>query len=129
MSSSSPPLPATTVPRADLRARLLEQRSAWTRGPQAAAAEAALRNHLKHVVDALEPQELGLYWPIRGEFNAVKAFTDDLRRDGRPLALPFARRAGRRMEYRAWDGPDYAKEVGQQIKTLEAELHAIAGRS
>lgn len=32
-------------------------------------------------------------------------------------------------DYRAWDGPDYAKEVSQQIKTLEAELHAIAARS
>ena len=56
------------------------------------------------MVDALEPQGLGLYWPIRGEFNAVQAFTVDMRREGLPLALPFARRSGRQMHYRVWDG-------------------------
>jgi 5,10-methenyltetrahydrofolate synthetase len=60
--------------------------------------------HLKAVVDALEPQRLGLYWPIRGEFNAARAFTVDLPREGLPLALPFAQRSPRQLYYRAWDG-------------------------
>lgn len=91
---------------------MLDARTRWARGPQAASAEVALRNHLKAVVDALEPQRLGLYWPIRSEFNAAQAFTVDIPREGLPLALPFAQRSPKQMHYRDWGGaaPDIEDE-------------------
>lgn len=56
------------------------------------------------IVLQLEPDCLGLYWPIRSEFNAATLrFGEEgalpLRR-----ALPFAYRNARHMEYRLWDG-------------------------
>ncbi|MDQ2737003.1 MAG: 5-formyltetrahydrofolate cyclo-ligase, partial [Pseudomonadota bacterium] len=47
---------------------------------------------------------LGLYWPLRSEFNAAGALAADARCDDLPLALPYARREGRIMEFRDWDG-------------------------
>ena len=51
----------------------------------------------------LEPEQLGLYWPIRSEFNAPKAFADDAAFATLALALPFARRLPVEIHYRAWD--------------------------
>ncbi len=55
----------------------------------------------------LEPAVLGLYWPRDSEFNAPALFPVDAagrRRSPFLLALPYARRAPPRLEYRAWDG-------------------------
>ena len=51
----------------------------------------------------LSAEQLGLYWPIRNEFNAITAL-EATGRPKLPLALPFAQRQPREMYYRAWDG-------------------------
>lgn len=92
------------VDRAALRLRLREARRQFAAGPDHAAAAAALADHLAAVLRQLEPQCLGLYWPIRSEFNAAPACRADRALAGVPWALPFCWKADRRMEYRVWDG-------------------------
>jgi 5,10-methenyltetrahydrofolate synthetase len=111
--------PSSPVPdRAALRQRLLRQREQFAAGAQAPEANAALARHLHAVLLRLEPQCLGVYWPIRCEFNPRDAFGDDnglSRLDPGPaLALPHCRRAPQAMEYRRWDGatPILADELG-----------------
>lgn len=72
--------------------------------PEFTSAEAALSRVLKQVVDQLEPECLGLYWPMRSEFNAAPLWCDDKAGTSFSLALPFTQRAGRQMHYRPWDG-------------------------
>ena len=72
--------------------------------PVTAAANAALAEHLRAVLRELEPQLLGLYWPHRGEFNAVAAMHDDPELSILPWGLPFAQRAPTAMHYCHWDG-------------------------
>ena len=50
----------------------------------------------------LEPELLGLYWPVQSEFNAVAALQADKAFDSLPFALPFARRPPVEMHYRHW---------------------------
>lgn len=50
----------------------------------------------------LEPEQLGLYWPIRSEFNAPLAFAADAEFATLALALPYARRLPVEIHYRAW---------------------------
>lgn len=92
--------------RSTLRRQLLEARRAGL--AQAPGAEAHLASAVRDLITQLEPQCLGLYWPLEGEFNAAAwaleaghAFKDifDMQ-----LALPFARKEGRQMAYRRWDG-------------------------
>jgi len=52
----------------------------------------------------LEPGLLGLYWPLRAEFNAATVLEADSTLAKLQLALPFAQRAPVAMHYRAWDG-------------------------
>lgn len=60
----------------------------------------------------LEPQCLGLYWPVRHEFNAAVSLATLAGRIGLRRALPFCTRTPARagdgddagMHYRAWDG-------------------------
>lgn len=92
-----------TAARRDLRARLRLQREAFAASDAAPAAQAALARHLGEVLARLEPQRLGLYWPVRAEFNAVSACNGDNRLFQVPFALPFCRRAPPAMHYRAWD--------------------------
>ena len=54
----------------------------------------------------LEPDRLGLYWPIRSEFNAASALAVDIGHSKWPLALPFTRRMPKAMDYRVWDGAE-----------------------
>src|SRR5688500_8897719 len=49
------------------------------------------------------PECLGLYWPLRSEFNAAVACLADKRLESTPLALPYVRKTPREMHYRAWD--------------------------
>ncbi|MEO6408488.1 MAG: 5-formyltetrahydrofolate cyclo-ligase [Burkholderiaceae bacterium] len=90
--------------RAALRKEWLERRRVFVQGPRGAAAQVSLGNHLQAVLATLEPQCLGGYWAMRSEFNAVRLLRDDSAGMHWPLALPFARREGRSMHYRAWDG-------------------------
>jgi 5-formyltetrahydrofolate cyclo-ligase len=87
-----------------LRQQLLAAREAFMSSPVLASAQAALARELRQLMDQLEPQCLGLYWPMRSEFNAASSWHDD--KTGTPFsrALPFARRAGHEMHYRLWDG-------------------------
>ena len=94
--------PSTT--RVSLRSALLARRQAFVQGPLREAAERSLATHLMRVLGELEPALLGLYWPIRSEFNAPLALAADPGHSPWLLALPFCRRAPVEMHYRAWDG-------------------------
>ena len=102
--------------RCALRQRLLQARLVWTGLPQAAEAQSRLTAHLADLLAQLEPQCLGLYWPIQGEFNprgAALAWQGHLDEEYEGLlALPWARKAspGREpgMAYRLWDGSEPA---------------------
>jgi 5-formyltetrahydrofolate cyclo-ligase len=83
---------------------LLAARERFAGSAGAAAAQAALARHLLTVVGRLEPQCLGLYWPVRSEFNAPLVFAGASRLADCALALPFSRRTPRAMHYRVWDG-------------------------
>ena len=107
------PSPAA-ADRTALRARLRAAREAFVAGPGAEAAAAALSGHLVTVLAQLEPLCLGLYWPIRSEFNAVAACARDPALKSLPWALPYTHRPERHMVYRAWDGerPTLRDECG-----------------
>lgn len=97
--------------RAALRRHLKAAREPWlTDHPEAPA---ALAGHLASVLAQLEPLCLGLYWPLPGEFDAP-AFWRQHALTGVTVALPFAFREGRRMEFRRWDGqaPSQTDEMG-----------------
>jgi len=94
----------TAARRAALRQRLREERGAFASSEEAAAAQAALQSHLARLLRELEPQGLGLYWPVLGEFNAVALWRADEYLSSLPVSLPFARRRPPSMHYRAWDG-------------------------
>lgn len=55
-----------------MRAHLLAQRAAWATTPAAHAAAASLGHNLRALIEQLEPQCLGLFWPLEGEFNAAE---------------------------------------------------------
>lgn len=89
---------AAAVPsdRAELRRRLLAERRALAATPAFPTAEQALRQSLLSLLEQLEPELLGVYWPLAGEFD-VGALPI-------PRALPFARRDPAEMVFRRWDG-------------------------
>ncbi|HWP20016.1 MAG TPA: 5-formyltetrahydrofolate cyclo-ligase [Burkholderiaceae bacterium] len=109
---SAPPAPEPQ--RSLLRQRLLAEREAWAVCASRAAAEEALARRLREVILQLEPDRLGVYWPVRSEFNAVVALRADRQTSLLAMALPWARRNPRTMEYRAWDGrpPQAVDECG-----------------
>ncbi|MBC7717952.1 MAG: hypothetical protein H7143_13555, partial [Pseudorhodobacter sp.] len=71
--SAESPLGATQ--RAALRSNSLARREAFVVSAGAAAAESALAVHLRRLLIELEPETLGLYWPMRCEFNAPAALS------------------------------------------------------
>jgi 5,10-methenyltetrahydrofolate synthetase len=100
--------------RQGLRQRLLAEREAFASSPEGALAAASLATHLSAVLADLAPECLGVYWPVRSEFNAASfGFVD-----GTPppwtLALPFAHRTPREMHFRLWSGetPSLKDECG-----------------
>ncbi len=97
------PLPMTAAPsvdRQELRRGLLARRRDFAATPAFAAAEQAVRQALAPLLVQLEPELLGVYWPLAGEFDpAPLAF---------PRALPFARREPAEMVFRRWDGAEPA---------------------
>ena len=102
LNTASTPTPA--VLRRPLRHRLLAERTAFFGGPDLAPAQTSLIVHLVTVLTTLEPQCLGLYWPVRGEFNAIEGIVDAPIGNTLRLALPYVRKLPPQMEYRAWDG-------------------------
>ena len=90
--------------RRPLRHRLLAERAAFFGSPDLALAQTSLIVHLVTVVTTLEPQCLGLYWPVRGEFNAIEGIVNAPIGNTLRLALPYVRKLPPQMEYRAWDG-------------------------
>jgi 5,10-methenyltetrahydrofolate synthetase len=118
MSSLPPSKPgagvdSSKIERQALRRRLLADRERFTAGPEALAAHEAMTTELARLLRELDPGRLGVYWPVRGEFNAIKALeTAGLAK--LPLALPFAQREPPAMHYRPWDGqaPDAVDECG-----------------
>lgn len=111
-------MPAATFepipPRPLLRQRLLAERSLFATSPGLAAAQRALAQHLVTLLTTLEPECLGLYWPVRGEFNAIEPIVHTSISNTMRLALPHVRKLPPRMEYRSWDGvaPTQRDEVG-----------------
>lgn len=93
---------------------MLAERARFATGPDLAAAQRALAQHLVTLLTTLEPECLGLYWPVRGEFNAIAALVETSIGNTMRLALPHVRKLPPRMEYRAWDGvaPTQRDEVG-----------------
>jgi 5-formyltetrahydrofolate cyclo-ligase len=89
--------------RRDLRLRLRAEREQFATAPRFDAAHADLARHVSSVVGQLEPECLGLYWPIRSEFNAAVALRADPICDKFPWALPYTRRRPHEMEYRRWN--------------------------
>lgn len=103
MPSEPPFADAARTDRAAQRTRLRADRDHFATQPAFAAAEAALGQHLTQVLMQLEPQTLGLYWPMRCEFNPVPACAAQPALGSLPWALPFCLRQDRAMQYRAWD--------------------------
>jgi 5,10-methenyltetrahydrofolate synthetase len=108
------PTEAEDDARRALRARLLAERDAFAGSAAADAARDALSDHLRAALVPLEPECLGLYWPLGSEFNAAAAIADDAAFAKATRALPYARRAPRAMEFRRWDGaaPTIVDECG-----------------
>jgi 5-formyltetrahydrofolate cyclo-ligase len=94
----------TATQRASLRRRLRDARGAFASTAEAADAQRSLQEHLAQVLRTLEPHILGLYWPVRGEFNAVAVWQADEYLHSIPASLPFVHRRPPAMHYRAWDG-------------------------
>lgn len=100
--------------RSALRQQLLSARQTWSATPAAAQAQADLHAQVLRVLTELEPQCLGLYWPIRGEFNPRDVALTFQASLGGPsalsLALPWATKArdgqAASMGYRVWDGSE-----------------------
>lgn len=89
---------APPADRSELRRQLLAARRDFAATPAFQAAEHALRAALSALLERLEPELLGVYWPLAGEFDpGVLPF---------PRALPFAQRDPVGMVYRRWDGAE-----------------------
>lgn len=93
--------------RQDLRQQLLSSRQAWMESTAGQAAQTIWGEHLRKVLDQLEPGILGVYWPIRSEFNPLLSLGVAAGAQIPPnpeLALPYAQKAKAQMHYRKWDG-------------------------
>jgi len=108
------PVDPDRAERRALRQRLLAERSAFIASAAHVDATAALSEALRAVIAELEPGCVGLYCAFRSEFNAAAALAADPRCADLSLALPYARRTPKAMEFRRWDGapPAQADECG-----------------
>jgi len=98
----APPTDTAPPARGELRERLHRLRDLFATA-SGDAAQAALAGHLGDVLVELQPERLGLYWPLRSEFNAALACIGDRNLDSVDLALPYAKKSGCEMHYRTWD--------------------------
>ncbi|MBC7993776.1 MAG: 5-formyltetrahydrofolate cyclo-ligase [Rhizobacter sp.] len=109
---------ASPTSRQALRAQLLATRERFVLSPEGSSAQPLIARELAQIIDRLEPECLGVYWPMRSEFNAAALWHDDMVGTSLSLsfelALPFARREARQMHYRLWDGaaPTLKDECG-----------------
>jgi len=101
--NAGPAVDAAQIARQALRRKLLSAREQFAARPEGLAAQAALAGHLARLLQDIEPETLGVYWPVRGEFNAVAAL-EAAGLSKLPLALPYAQREPHAMHYRAWSG-------------------------
>jgi len=86
--------------RADLRRELINKRQSL---PDLARRQAELAARLLQVLDALEPETLGAYCAIRGEFDPLPTLTTWLQSNPQcTLALPRVTEATKQMEFFAW---------------------------
>ena len=113
--------PEPTLDRPALRRRLLAAHQAWCASPEGEAAQGQLEQRLLDVLAQLEPDGLGVYWPMKGEFNPrTLALRAQAQWDCR-LALPFAQREPVAMHFRPWDG-------GELSSVDECGLPSPAGK-
>jgi 5-formyltetrahydrofolate cyclo-ligase len=105
------PTSAATSERDRLRRVLRQQHKAWQSGPHAHAQTEQMVAHLLPILVALEPDCLGVYWPLPGEIDLQGLVQQLLRTPGTPasLALPWAQRAtsdspAPSMHFRRWHG-------------------------
>ena len=100
--------------RAHWRKTLLAQRESFASGPHFGAFQASLGASLHLVLKHIQPNCLGIYWPIRGEFNPIECIKYLQVEQGFDLALPYAQRTPKAMHYRLWGGqpPDIVDEWG-----------------
>ena len=112
-----------SVDRSELRRRLLAERSAFAATPAFQAAEAVLCAALAALLEQLEPELLGVYWPMKGEFDPGSLPL--------PRALPFARREPAEMVFRRWDGqpPAARDDCGIATSTGAVAVPDVVGRS
>jgi 5-formyltetrahydrofolate cyclo-ligase len=93
--------------RAELRKTLLAQRKAFTTTSEQASAfasaQVALSAQLQSLLHQIEPECLGVYWAVQGEFDAVAACLADPVLAALPWALPYAQKTPPQMHYRLWD--------------------------
>lgn len=90
--------------RADWRKHLLAARKAWITTPQAQEAQAALHERVMAILAELEPDCLGLYWPMQGEFNPMDVAAAAQETLACRLALPCAQKSPPQMHFRLWNG-------------------------
>jgi 5-formyltetrahydrofolate cyclo-ligase len=90
--------------RTALRLRLLSERRAWADTPAAQLAQLKLHDSVLQLLERLEPECLGLYWPMQGEFNPRDAAMAVQAQWPCQLALPYAEKNPVQMHFRAWDG-------------------------
>ena len=114
MNTVPAPPGLSTSERPALRVRLLAERAAFVASAKFADAAEALGSHLRDTLARLEPGCLGLYWPVRSEFNAAAALAADAEWHEVQRALPYARRDPPTLEFRRWNGlaPTLADECG-----------------
>lgn len=93
-----------TPDRATLRRRLLADRLAWASTPEAGSAQQQLHERVLGVLAQLEPECLGIFWPMQGEFNPRDAAHSAHQQWGCRLALPFAHQNPVALHFRGWDG-------------------------
>jgi 5,10-methenyltetrahydrofolate synthetase len=105
--SQEPSVPTGNDSRAALRQQLLSQRRTLMQSAAGVKASSELSTQMLTVLQQIEPQCLGIYWALEGEFDPVPACLQSIFLQAVPLALPFATRAsdayGAQMHYRAWD--------------------------
>ncbi|RZL35452.1 MAG: 5-formyltetrahydrofolate cyclo-ligase [Rubrivivax sp.] len=88
--------------RSELRRTLLAERRAFAQTPAFQSAQQAVRQALAALLAQLEPELLGVYWPLGGELDPGTLAW--------PRALPFARREPKEMVFRRWDGAEPASK-------------------
>jgi 5-formyltetrahydrofolate cyclo-ligase len=103
--------------RQTLRAEWIARRKAFEQSPEYAAANQALSEHLRQLLQRAQPESLGLYWCLHGEFNAVPTVLNDSAFNDITLALPYAQQQPHRMHYRAWNRQPPTQRDDCQIPT------------